>query len=219
MDLELKICGVKDKENAARVMKFNPDYMGFIFYERSPRYVGGDPGWIASVDADRRIKKTGVFVNENTGEIVNCAQKAKLEVVQLHGKEPPADCRNIGKEGYEVIKVFSIGKTFTWHVLDPYLDCVDYFMFDTLGKYLGGNGVPFDWSLLEGYPFDKPFFLSGGIGPDNVANISHLKQSQLFAIDVNSRLESLPGVKDAGKLNEFMSKFQSLKHDRSGHGI
>lgn len=208
--LKLKICGLKDTDNIRAVLKYSPDFIGFIFYAKSPRYAGNNPQFLSSVDIPDHITKTGVFVNEPLENIRKIADRFALEAIQLHGDESPEVCALLKKEGTLVIKVFSIGDDFNFNKLDPYKDYVDHFMFDTKGKYFGGNGIPFDWSLLEKYPYSVPFFLSGGIGPDNIDNIKYLKHPSFFAIDINSRIESAPGLKDISKLSGIRKRIDTI---------
>ena len=136
-----------------------------------------------------------------------------LDMVQLHGGESPELCRKIKEAGYQVIKVFSVGDGFDFTRLTPFEAFVDYFLFDTKGKLPGGNGVVFNWAILENYPSEKPFFLSGGIGLENVANISAEKFPKLYAIDVNSRFELSPGLKNI----EMLSQLKKIMEDGQNH--
>ncbi len=162
---------------------------------------------------DRAVRKVGVFVNEPVEKIGNIAGEIGLDYVQLHGDEGPDTCFNLKEKGLQVIKVFSVGENFSFKEMGSYSGVVDYFLFDTKGKYLGGNGIPFDWSLLEKYPYQIPFFLSGGIGIDNIAHVKFFSHPRLYAVDVNSRLESEPGIKDPELLERFMEGFEKICHD------
>jgi phosphoribosylanthranilate isomerase len=200
--MKLKICGMKYPENISEVANLHPDYLGFIFHEASTRnFTGSIP------ELPDSIKKVGVFVDEKVEFIVNQIEKHKLSVVQLHGHESPEICRLLQSTKAQVIKVFSIKNEFDFSVLEPYEDVCDYFLFDTKGKFPGGNGYTFDWSVLEQYPSTKPFFLSGGIGLDQVKSFYHFLASEAskycYAIDVNSQFEIEPGLKNLEKLKEF----------------
>lgn len=198
--MKLKICGMKYEDNIKAVADLQPDYMGFIFYEKSKRNFDSMIPWISE-----EINKVGVFVDANLDEIKDNIKKFDLHMVQLHGDESPQFCNHL--ENVEVIKTFSIGKTFDFSVLKLYEDVCDYFLFDTKGKEKGGNGIVFDWNLLKDYPSDKPFFLSGGIGIEELESIKDFKKSKFsrycIALDVNSKFEDEPGLKNVEKLKYF----------------
>lgn len=207
--MKLKICGMKLFENIQAVAALQPDYMGFIFYEKSKRNFDGD---IPSLPKD--IKKVGVFVDENSDKIIEKIKKYNLQAVQLHGDESAEDCKllrqkliELNIQKIEMIKVFSVGDDFNFNLLEAYESVADYFLFDTKGKEKGGNGITFDWKLLEKYPSQKPYFLSGGIGLESVENLKTFSQSPIskycFAIDVNSRFEEAPGFKNIENLKKF----------------
>lgn len=212
MSLQLKICGMRDPDNIAEVSALEPEYMGFIFYPGSSRFVEGELPQLP-----RGIRKTGVFVNATAQQVRETVEKYGLDAVQLHGEESPAFCRELrvcfGERSAspEIIKVFSVGESFDFTELQPYEAFVDLFLFDTLGKQKGGNGVPFNWDILKGYPSATPFFLSGGIGPDALPAIRELQQyfnrshrpSVLKGIDVNSRFETAPALKNSNELKIF----------------
>jgi phosphoribosylanthranilate isomerase len=194
--MKLKICGMKYPENIVEVGSLLPDYMGFIFWEKSARYFDGE-----MPDLPKSIKKVGVFVNASVEEILEKIKIHDLQAVQLHGQESVEFCKNLKKNIpnlTNVIKVFSILDTFDFDLLKPYENVCDFFLFDTKGKLPGGNGTNFDWKVLEKYPSSKPFFLSGGIGVDNIKAINEILKTNLpiYAIDVNSKLEIEPGLKN-----------------------
>lgn len=193
---------MKFTENIQQVATLQPDYLGFIFYEKSKRNFEG-----IIPKLPKGIKKTGVFVDEYLEIVVSLAEEYQLEAIQLHGEES-VEYINLLKNHLsktEIIKVFSIKDSFDFDVLKPYLDVVDYLLFDTKGEEKGGNGVHFDWRVLEKYPFTKPFFLSGGIGLDDVEEVKKIINSKLpiYALDVNSKFEIQPGKKDAEALKKF----------------
>lgn len=200
---------MKYPENIQDVAKLQPDYLGFIFYEKSSRFFDGDIPKI-----DKSIKKTGVFVDATLAYILEKVSKYDLQAVQLHGNESPEYCLKLMQQigGVEIIKVFSIKDSFDFGVLEQYEAVCDYFLFDTKGKLPGGNGYAFDWRILANYPSKKPFFLSGGIGLEEQENLMSFlripiaigKESRYcYAIDVNSKFEIKPGLKDIEKLKEF----------------
>ena len=203
-DLKLKICGMKDPESIREVAALQPDYLGFIFYEKSPRFFDGEIPEISSA-----VKKTGIFVDAAFDYILEKAGKHQLKTVQLHGEESPELCAALQKEQLEVIKVFSIKDDFDFEVLKDYEGKVDFFLFDTKGKEKGGNGITFNWKILKKYPSATPFFLSGGLGLEEINKIEkyHFPES-FYGIDVNSKFESRPGfknIKDLKKLKEIQN--------------
>jgi phosphoribosylanthranilate isomerase len=205
--MKLKICGMKYPENILEVAALLPDYMGFIFWEQSSRYFDGQ-----IPEIPKSIKKTGVFVNESVVIIIEKILENNLQAVQLHGKESADFCLNLKSEfekinlgQIEIIKVFSVADDFDFKLLKPFERLCDYFLFDTKGKLPGGNGTTFDWNVLKNYPSSKPFFLSGGIGLDEIAAVNEITKTNLpvYAIDVNSKFEIKPGLKHTELLREF----------------
>ncbi len=219
MKLKLKICGMKYPENIVNVAKLQPDYLGFIFFPKSKRYFDGDIPNISD-----NIKKTGVFVNASIEFVIEKVRKYNLNTIQLHGDESPKYCADLQRtENYlksdkrnlkqvQVIKVFSVSNDFQSYILNDYEDVCDYFLFDTKGKERGGNGIIFNWKLLNNYPSKKPYFLSGGIGLDAVEDIKEFLKSDAskycYALDVNSMFEDKPGFKNIEDLKLFI---QDLK--------
>ena len=204
--MKLKVCGLRDQENIMQVLNYQPDYIGFIFYEKSPRYAGK----ILQADFTQRIssvKKVGVFVNESEINILDHVSRFGLDYVQLHGNETPVFCSQIQKN-VPVIKAFGIGESFDFSSLDVYKDACTYFLFDSSSKGYGGSGKTFNWSKLKEYRINKPFFLSGGIELSSIEEILNLKAqiSNLYAVDVNSRFETAPGIKDISKIKELQLK-------------
>jgi phosphoribosylanthranilate isomerase len=203
--MKLKVCGMKYVDNIRQVAELKPDYLGFIFYERSKRNFEG-----IIPEIPKGIKKTGVFVNEYLEILVSLAEEYKLEALQLHGDESVAYIQEIKKHlpKVEIIKVFGIKDTFDFSILEAYESVVDYFLFDTKGKERGGNGVVFDWTVLKNYPSTKPFFLSGGIGLQEVTAVKEISKTNLpiYAIDVNSKFETEPGLKSIKKLKKFKNE-------------
>ena len=194
---------MKYQDNIKQVAALQPDYLGFIFYEKSARNFDSE----SIPQLPKSIKKTGVFVDADLDLVVDYIKKHDLQAVQLHGKESPEYCEKIKSEGIEVIKVFSIKDAFDFSVLNPYVAFVDYFLFDTKGKLPGGNGYTFDWNVLNNYPSEKPFFLSGGIGLSEIEDIKNFAKSKAskycYALDVNSKFEIEPGLKNIDDLKEF----------------
>ena len=205
--MKLKVCGMKYIENIKSIADLKPDYMGFIFYEKSKRNFEG-----IIPELPKGIKKTGVFVNEYIDIVVSLVEEYQLEAIQLHGDESVDYIKELKKhlKNIEIIKVFGIKDDFDFSLLEPYLEEVDQFLFDTKGKERGGNGVKFDWSVLEKYPFSKPFFLSGGIGLEDAPIIKEIQNLGLpiSAIDINSRFETKPGFKNIEALKSFKKKLR-----------
>ncbi|MEZ4774498.1 MAG: phosphoribosylanthranilate isomerase [Bacteroidia bacterium] len=199
MTMKLKVCGMKYRPNIEMILGLEPDFLGFIFFEKSPRNVGDSirPEFVRFINS---VKKVGVFVNATQSFIEEKAYDFGLDMVQLHGNESPEMCDSLRKTGLEVIKVFSVGEEMDFSRLNPYESVVDYFLFDTRGKNPGGNGVTFDWEMLAEYTLSVPFFLSGGIGIEELPLLAQFSHPQLYALDVNSRFEVQPGEKDVKKV-------------------
>jgi phosphoribosylanthranilate isomerase len=203
--MKLKVCGMKFTENIEQVSGLYPDYMGFIFYEKSKRNFEG-----VIPKLPKSIKKTGVFVNEYPEIVISLVEEYQLEAIQLHGDETVTYIKQLKTylPSIEIIKVFGVKDEFNFDVLTPFLPLVDYFLFDTKGKERGGNGVQFDWSVLEAYPYEKPFFLSGGIGLKDVLAIQKIIDSNvpIYALDINSKFEIEPGLKNINEVKTFKNK-------------
>lgn len=197
-NIAIKICGMRDGENIKQVASFDPDYMGFIFYPLSPRYTGEH--FKMPVGLPASLKRVGVFVNESTVKILEKTTAYGLSHVQLHGNESVGQCLELMDKGLRVIKVFSVDDSFDFQRTKPYIQAVDYLMFDTKGKFHGGNAVTFNWEILRHYDQEVPFFLSGGLTPENVNGISELKHMNLYALDLNSGVEEAPGLKSIEKV-------------------
>ena len=198
---------MKTPKNIEALAALNPDYMGFIFWAPSSRFVNKITPLVP-----KKIKKTGVFVDATIDYIETIIKEHKLQAVQLHGKEAPEFCAYIKTLDVEVIKAFSMKEAFDFKSLEPYEIACDFYLFDTKGELPGGNGYGFDWSILKNYPSVKPFFLSGGIGKEEVSQILELRNTDLplYAIDVNSKFESAPGVKKIDELEQFKNELYEL---------
>ncbi|WP_405205541.1 phosphoribosylanthranilate isomerase [Aquimarina sp. LLG6339-5] len=206
--MKLKVCGMKYQENIEAVAALQPDYLGFIFYEKSPRNFDAVIPQIPDT-----IKKTGVFVDEEINSILEKSNTYNFKALQLHGNESSEFCKELRTKlnsstklnNVEIFKVFSIKDQFDFEVLNPYEGIVDYFLFDTKGKEKGGNGYTFDWSVLNKYNSSTPFILSGGIGLQEIENVKAILETDLpiYGIDINSKFEIKPGLKNINDLEKF----------------
>ena len=205
--MKVKVCGLKHYANISDVVRSGADYVGLIFYKNSPRYVNDALSFDEARQIDGKVKKVGVFVNEDMYSILNEIAHYNLDMVQLHGNEDPAYCREL-RTNVKVVKAFGIDENFNFQNLNAYKEAVDYFLFDTATPQHGGSGKEFDHQLLEQYNLEIPFFLSGGISVDNIQTIKKLNLKQLFAVDINSKFEVLPGVKDINKVKQFIDQLK-----------
>lgn len=207
--LKLKVCGLTQLPQIAQLTDWKVDFLGFIFYEKSPRYVLSHLSLEDLKGIDHQ-GKVGVFVNETAKTIAKMVAQADLNLVQLHGDEDALFVQNLKSllpSDVKIIKVIRVGKnTEGGHLqalLSHYKD-VDYFLFDTDSSAFGGTGISFDWELLHHLEIHKDYFLSGGISIDNIGSVHHLKQ-QPFAIDINSKFEIEPGIKDLDKIKRLLN--------------
>lgn len=200
----IKVCGMTSMQQVQELAAAGVDYAGFIFYEKSPRFVAGKIT-AGDLKAFTGIQKVGVFVNETAGMILQTVAEYGLDAVQLHGDETPELCSVLLTET-TVIKAFRIkGGENLADLLKPYEGCAHFFLFDTKAQEYGGTGKKFDWSVLAHTPINKPYFLSGGIGVDDVAQVKMFTTNHpVFSLDVNSKFEIAPGVKDMDKVRRFM---------------
>lgn len=205
--MKVKVCGMREKENIKAIAALMPDYMGFIFYKKSPRYAGDMLDREVLDSLDSRIVKVGVFVNEDRNIVLETVRRYGLDMVQLHGDESPEYCRSLKEEGLGVIKVFFPGDDRDPGITDSYYDC-DFFLLDNRGRGWGGSGKRFNWDLLKGYRPDKPYFLSGGIGPGDISLLAGLEGSLPYALDINSGFETEPGLKDESLTADFISELR-----------
>lgn len=198
---------MRDPSNIIDVLALRPDYMGFIFYKDSPRYVGEE---FEMPVLPSSIQKVGVFVNEQTDQIVRKVSDYRLDLVQLHGNETVDQCKKLKDAGIEIVKAFSVDENFNFEAVDPYKNYVRFFLFDTKGKYYGGNASTFDWSLLRKYDQSVPFFLSGGISSENVKDTKQFSNLNIYALDVNSGVEVVPAFKDVQKIKQLQQTINAL---------
>ncbi len=202
--MEIKVCGMRDLDNIqSLVFEVKPDWMGLIFYTKSPRIVSDE-----KVEELKKIpvKKVGVFVNETEEEILRKVEKFGLSAIQLHGNESIDFVKSLSeKTDCELWKVISVGVEIDWKSLEGYVPFVSKFLFDTATAAHGGSGKKFDWAILETYPFNKGFLLSGGLDEESVDEVLALRQRipQLQGVDLNSKFETAPGLKNIEKLTRF----------------
>lgn len=206
--IKLKVCGLTKLNQIQELIYLNVDFLGFIFYEKSPRFVLNH----LSFDEIKSINhkgKVGVFVNETVEKIIEISEKAGLNLIQLHGDEDENfvfRLRQRLSKDVKIIKVFRIGETFNFQ-LSIFNPNVDYFLFDTDSQSFGGTGQTFDWNILNNLEIPKPYFLSGGISLENFENIKDLNQKPL-ALDINSKFEAEPGIKDLEKVKKIKTLLQ-----------
>ena len=199
------------QDNINDVATLDPDFMGFIFYPKSPRYVVGrlDPDILKKLHAS--IIKTGVFVNESLERILDHSKTYDLAALQLHGNETPQFCNSLHELGYIIIKAFQVDERFNFSQLNAYEMSCDYYLFDTKTSAYGGSGKKFDWNILKQYNNVKPVFLSGGIAPGDEPEIEKLKDLNIYALDLNSKFEIEAGSKDVSKLATFTKNIRANK--------
>lgn len=201
----IKVCGMRKEANIREVEQLGVDWMGFIFYPASPRYVGDALSYIPE-----KVKRVGVFVHENRETLLAISEKNRLDILQLHGNESPEDCQALKQRGFSVIKAFGMNpeKTFSFELTDRYEGCCDYFLFDRQTSQYGGSGKKFDWKLLDDYRGEIPFLLSGGISPDDAAAIKGFSHPRCIGFDLNSGFETSPAVKNAQDLRLFIERLR-----------
>ena len=194
----VKVCGMRDAENIREVEALGIDLMGFIFWPKSSRYVSERPAYLPT-----KCKRVGVFVDEDLETVRRIADDYALDFIQLHGHESRAYCAQL--KGLKLIKAISVSGQDDIATYKTYEGLVDYFLFDTKCPSVGGSGQQFDWSVLSAYDGNTPFLLSGGIGPDDAERVKASHYSKCVGIDLNSRFEQTPGLKDINKLKDFLN--------------
>ena len=203
--MNIKVCGITEMKQLQQLDGLDIDFAGLIFYKESPRYIGDKIPKKELKKADLDIKKVGVFVNPEMIDVLDAIDEYGLEVVQLHGDESPEMCEDLSSE-VEVIKAFRVtGNEDIDKLVASYDAVCDYYLFDTGGlkESFGGTGQQFDWNILSKAKIEKPFFLSGGIGVEDAAKVKAFKHPDLFGVDINSKFETSPGVKDMSKVLQF----------------
>jgi len=207
--MRIKVCGMTQAEQVAQLAGLGVSFAGFIFYPKSPRYVFRHMT-TTQIRKENSINKVGVFVNSTIEEVLHLVDECRLHMVQLHGDESPKFCEKISNY-VSVVKAFRLSEndSVEW-MIRPFMEVCDMFMFDTMGAGYGGTGKKFDWTVLKKETIGKPFFLSGGIEPGDEEKLKEFEQEPvakaLFAIDINSRFEISPGVKDMQKVKLFAER-------------
>lgn len=203
--LLLKVCGMKDENNIAELLKIQPDFIGFIFHENSPRNVSTE----LNIEVPNTILKVGVFVDKSEDFIYSKIHQYQLNSIQLHGFEPPSFCKKMKATGVDVIKAFNIYDGFDFNILKEYEPFCNFFLFDAFGKKAGGNGITFNWKELNNYKGKTPFLLSGGIDNDLVKKIKKITHEQFIGVDINSKFETASGYKNIEKIKQFKNELSS----------
>lgn len=205
--MKIKVCGMRNPENIQKLIQdVKPDWMGLIFYSKSPRYVSED--FAESIQL-AEVPKVGVFVNESIDFVLSKIAEFKLSVIQLHGNETPQYVRDLKlRTDKKLWKVISVEENIDWETLRDYVGLVEYFLFDTATSAHGGSGRKFNWKVLEGYPFEKGFLLSGGLDEESVSDVIDLadRLPHLMGVDLNSKFEDAPGLKNIEKLKSFKER-------------
>lgn len=199
----IKVCGMREADNIHEVEDLGIDLMGFIFWPKSSRYVSQRPNYLPA-----HCQRVGVFVDETAEQVKRIAKEYALDIIQLHGHETPEYMRELKAVQVKLIKAFNIATEADLAITKPYEGIADYFLFDTKGKSVGGNGEKFDWTVLDAYQGKTPFLLSGGIGPDDAKRVKAFHHPKCIGIDLNSRFESAPALKDVLSLHRFISELK-----------
>ena len=197
----IKVCGMREADNIREVEALQPDWMGFIFWEGSKRGVKEHPNYMPT-----HAQRVGVFVDETIQKVMQTADDYALDLIQLHGHESPDYVAQLQR--WKVIKAFNIAHAEDFEQTRPYEGIATYFLFDTKGKAVGGNGEKFDWTVLNHYQGSTPFLLSGGIGPEDAERVKNFHHPKCIGIDLNSRFEAAPGLKDVAKLRTFIKQIR-----------
>ena len=207
-ELEIKVCGMREALNLKELIALRPNYLGFIFYPKSPRYVGDNWPLAHINQVPESIERVGVFVNENIGHILSLCNKYNIKTVQLHGHETPRFCIQLQRKGYKVFKAFQVDDDTSIDEILAYKGKCDCFLYDTKNKSLGGSGQKFNWDKLKELNEAGPFLLSGGITTDDAETIKRLEFSNLIGVDINSKFEIKPALKNIELLKKFIDNIR-----------
>lgn len=205
MRTQIKVCGMRDADNIRDLIQKNPDFIGLIFYPGSSRFVLDTKAIIELRSQLANIKLVGVFVDEDESTILKLNSLLHFDLVQLHGSESPEFCNMLRLKNIQIIKAFGISDKSSFNQIESYQGKIDYALFDTKSKKHGGTGKKFNWSLIDNYTGNTPFFLSGGISPDEIPEINH---PQYFGIDINSKFEISPAIKNIKLVSEFIKRIR-----------
>ncbi|MCQ2147364.1 MAG: phosphoribosylanthranilate isomerase [Bacteroidales bacterium] len=203
----IKVCGMTKGENIQEIEALGVDFLGMIFYPKSPRFITEKPSYLPS-----KAKKVGVFVNTSPEVIQIQDIRYRFDYIQLHGNESPEQCKELIGYGFKLSKAFSIETPEDIERTKDYDGLCEYFLFDTKCKGVGGSGKVFDWSILDLYKGETKFLLSGGLSLENIDQIKAFKHDKLAGYDLNSRFETEPGIKDTQRIKEFI---QLLKYEQN----
>lgn len=206
--LEVKVCGLREAPNIAAVGALRPDYMGFIFYPKSPRNCMGMPERLLAA-VPQGVETVAVTVDMEAGEVSGLCARYGFTTVQLHGNETPEDCRRLRDERLRIWKAVAAATEADIAGAARYEDAADMLVFDTASAQKGGSGRKFDWGMLEAYKGETPFILSGGIGPDDAEALLKLHHPMLAGVDLNSRFEAAPALKNVGLLRKFIDTLRN----------
>lgn len=204
--LKLKVCGMRDSDNITALSEVQPDFIGFIFHEKSSRNISKT----VLTNTPENIARVGVFVNESEKFITSKIKQYHLDYIQLHGTESPEFCTKIKNLGVGIIKAFNLFESFDFSSLSNYEQQCDYLLFDAFGKQAGGNGITFNWELLSKYKGKTPFLLSGGINETMVDEIKNITHQKFIGIDINSGFETKPALKDIDKIKCFSRNIRNI---------
>lgn len=204
MNSIIKVCGMTEADNIRNIEQLGVDMIGFIFYPKSPRCLCEIPEYLPV-----QAKRVGVFVNESKENILMYADRFGLNYIQLHGNESPDYCRTLHSNGLRLIKAFSISLPKDLFDVSDYDGLCDYYLFDTKTPQFGGSGNQFDWNILHRYNGSTPFLLSGGINPYSAKAIKEFHHPRLAGIDLNSRFETAPGLKDVERIEMFLKELRT----------
>lgn len=199
----VKVCGMRDPQNIEAIENMGANWMGFIFYTKSPRFVDTKPLYLPT-----KAKRVGVFVNEATDTIRYISEQYQLDIVQLHGSETPDECAELQEAELTVMKALQVKDKFPTALSKSYQQACRYLLFDTQTKGYGGSGNKFDWHILADYHGDTPFLLSGGISADDAQSILKINHPQLVGVDINSRFETQPGIKNVALVQQFINQIR-----------
>ncbi|MCM1313217.1 MAG: phosphoribosylanthranilate isomerase [Bacteroides sp.] len=202
----IKVCGLREADNIKDIEALGADWTGFIFYPRSLRHITSRPSFLPA-----KAKRVGVFVNEQIQNILQKVSEFRLDIIQLHGNETPDFCMELKgslPNDIQIMKAIQIEKEEDVNISSNYRECTDYILFETKCHTYGGSGRQFNWQWLQSYKGPQPFILSGGIGPDDAPAIKRIEHPRFLGIDLNSRFESSPGIKDTRLLGSFLQELR-----------